>query len=88
MEEKSEIIVGNQFDDINHPKRYAKGKIECIDGIESATCNLVGIEAVDTANVIKYMWRWKDKEPLKSLEKAQWYLNHLIEHVKKGEQNE
>lgn len=80
MEKESKVT--EQFDDVNHPKRYAKGKIECIDAIESATCNLVGVEAVDVASIIKYVWRFKDKEPLKSLEKAEWYLHHLMNHIK------
>ena len=49
-------------DNINHPHRYTKGKIECIDAIESAVCDLKGIEAFCTGNVIKYVWRWKEKE--------------------------
>ena len=39
---------------VAHPKHYS-GKIECIDAIESATCNLVGVEAVDVGNIIKYL---------------------------------
>ncbi len=44
-------------DNIN-PEHY-RGRIECIEAIEQVTKDLVGIEATDTANVIKYMWRWK-----------------------------
>lgn len=73
----------DNYDDINHPKRYLKGGMECIDAIEAATSNLQGIEAVDTAQAIKYVWRWKDKDPISSLEKAVWYINHLIAHLKK-----
>ena len=45
------------------------------------TKQLQGIEAVSTANVIKYLWRWKFKNGLEDLRKAQWYLNHLIKEV-------
>lgn len=65
-------------DIVNHPKHYTRGKIECIDAIESAVSELSGIEAVCTANVIKYVWRWKHKNGIQDLRKAQWYLNKLI----------
>ena len=67
-------------DNVNHPSRYCKGSIECIDALAAATENLSGIEAVCTANAIKYLWRWKDKGGLEDLEKAKWYFNHIIEN--------
>lgn len=65
-------------DFINHPSHYTSGKVECIDAIESAVTDLQGIEAVCTANVIKYMWRWKQKNGIEDLKKAEWYLKKLI----------
>ena len=67
---------------VNHPSHYTSGKVECIDAIESATGDLTGIEAVCTANIIKYVWRWKLKNGIEDLEKASWYLNKLIEKKK------
>lgn len=67
---------------INHPPHYTVGKVECIDAIESATTCLQGLEAVCTANVIKYVWRWKFKNGVEDLEKASWYLNKLIDQIK------
>ncbi len=67
---------------INHPSHYTAGKVECIDAIESATTCLQGLEAVCTANVIKYVWRWKFKNGVEDLEKASWYLNKLIDQIK------
>lgn len=64
-------------DNIN-PQHYKNGKVECIDALESATINKVGIEAVCTANVIKYLWRYEDKNQLEDVKKAQWYLERLI----------
>lgn len=64
---------------IDHPKHYTLGKVECIDAIESATIGLKGIEAVCVANVIKYVWRWKWKNGKEDLKKAEWYLKRLIE---------
>ena len=68
---------------VNHPKHYNFGTIEVIDVIEAFTFDLKGIEATDTGNVIKYICRWKAKNGLQDLKKAQWYLSHLIEHVEK-----
>ena len=65
-------------DTVNHPPHYNKGKVECIDAIESAVSDLHGIEAVCTANAIKYLYRWKAKDGVESLKKARWYLDRLI----------
>ena len=65
-------------DNVEHPLHYTKGSIECIDAIESATADLRGIEAVCTAQVIKYIWRWKWKNGVEDLKKARWYLDKLI----------
>lgn len=69
-------------DVVNHPSHYTNGNVECIDAIESATVGKTGIEAVCVANVIKYLWRYEDKNGMEDIKKAQWYLNKLIE-VKK-----
>ena len=73
-------------DPVNHPDHYkTKTGLETIDVIEAFTFDLKGIEATDTGNVLKYMCRWKSKNGLEDLKKAQWYLNHLINHVEKLE---
>lgn len=66
------------MDMVNHPNHYTTGKIECIDAIESAVCGLKGIEAVCTANAIKYLWRWKQKNGAEDLKKATWYTERLL----------
>lgn len=53
------------IDVVNHPSHYTKGRIECIDAIDSATVGKTGIEAVAVANVIKYLWRYEEKVDLK-----------------------
>lgn len=63
---------------VNHPKRYTKGKIECIDALESAVAGKTPEDAICVANVIKYLWRYEEKEPLRSLMSARWYLDRLI----------
>ena len=65
-------------DVVNHPSHYTAGKVECIDALEAATTGLQGIEAVCTANAIKYLWRWKQKNGQEDLRKARWYINRLL----------
>lgn len=65
-------------DNVNHPSHYTQGGVECIDALQAATVNLQGIEAVCTANAIKYLWRWKQKNGEEDLKKAQWYIDKLI----------
>ncbi len=66
-------------DMVNHPPHYTRGGVECIDALASATAGLEGLDAVCTANAIKYLWRWKQKNGVEDLRKAQWYINKLIE---------
>jgi hypothetical protein len=68
-------------DNVNHPSHYTQGSIECIDAIKEATKGLFGIEAVCTANIIKYVWRWKFKNGVEDLRKADWYLQRLIKEA-------
>lgn len=72
-------------DAVNHPAHYTQGGVECIDALTAATTGLNGIEAVCTANAIKYLWRWKRKNGVEDLEKAQFYINYLINNLKKAD---
>lgn len=74
----------SQPDMVNHPQHYkSETGLEAIDVIEAFTFDLKGIEAVCTGNVLKYVCRWPHKNGLEDLEKAQWYLTRLINHIKK-----
>ena len=68
-------------DMVNHPPHYTAGGIECIDAIAAATANLNGMEAVCTAQVIKYVWRYSMKNGVEDLKKAGFYLDRLIKTV-------
>lgn len=72
---------------VSHPSHYQSSNgIECIDAIEAATENLIGIEAVDTGNIIKYAWRWDEKgTPIRDVEKIIWFATHLLNHLKDKE---
>lgn len=72
---------------VSHPDHYqSETGLEVIDVIEAFTFDLKGIEATDTGNVLKYICRWGKKNGLQDLEKAKWYLDHLIDHVRKMNQ--
>jgi hypothetical protein len=73
--------VTEKCDVVNHPSHYTQGNVECIEALASATINLEGIEAVCTANAIKYLWRWKEKNGTQDLDKAIWYINKLKKEI-------
>ena len=75
-------------DNVNHPAHYqSKSGLETIQIIEACVEDLDGMEAVCTANIIKYISRWKKKNGLEDLKKAQVYLGWMIESKEKQEQN-
>lgn len=71
-------------DVVNHPKHYTQGGIECIDAIKAATVGKTGIEAVCVANVVKYLWRYEEKNGVEDVSKAKWYLERLITELREG----
>lgn len=72
-------------DMVNHPSHYTQGGIECIDAIKAATVGKTGIEAVCVANVVKYLWRYEEKNGLEDVKKARWYLERLISELSEDE---
>ena len=75
------------IDNVNHPKHYTQGGIECIDALKAATVGKTGIEAVCVANVIKYLFRYENKNGLEDVRKAQWYINRLIKELEEKKEN-
>ena len=59
-------------DKIN-PNHYKQGNIEVIDFILDQEMNYL------EGNIIKYVSRYKDKNGLEDLHKAQWYIEELID---------
>ena len=70
-------------DNVNHPKHYCKGGLECIQVIK-AQLTPEQYKGYLYGNVLKYMWRWTDKNGLEDLRKAAHYLMWLQEEVKKN----
>tara|TARA_Y100001937_G_scaffold114387_1_gene164066 strand:+ start:3290 stop:3598 length:309 start_codon:yes stop_codon:yes gene_type:complete len=73
---KWEVNNCKDKDMVNHPPHYNKYGVECIEAIQSATGE--GYEYYLQGNIIKYLWRYRYKNGVQDLEKAQWYLDKLI----------
>ena len=63
-------------DIINNPKHYI-GEVEPIELIHAQKLNYC------EGNIVKYICRWKKKGGVEDLQKAQWYLNKLIQEASK-----
>ena len=72
--EKAEILK----EEIEKPKRYNKrGNLECWDVILDQEMNFL------EGNILKYLWRYKEKKGAEDLKKARVYLDKLISEVEK-----
>ena len=77
----------NVPDTVNHPQHYTQGGIECIDALKAATVGKRGIEAVCVANVIKYLWRYEEKNGIEDVRKAKWYIERLLKELEESQQS-
>ena len=67
-------------DNVNSPKHYTDGCIECIDAIEASMTKEQFVGYLK-GNIQKYLWRFENKHkenPKQDLQKASWYLKRLI----------
>lgn len=69
-------------DPVVHPNHYCQGGIECIKAIE-ASMTPSEFQGYCKGNVMKYIWRWQEKNGLEDLKKARVYLNWMIESKEK-----
>jgi len=67
------------MDMVNNPPHYNKAGIETIDAIKAMTDK--GYEYYLQGNIMKYLWRYRYKNGVEDLKKAQWYLNELIDEL-------
>lgn len=69
-------------DNVDRPKHYiSESGLEAIDVIKAFISDLNGYEAYATGNIIKYILRWKRKNGIEDLRKADWYINDLINYL-------
>ena len=83
LEEDEEKLLDTFYaersDMVNSPPHYNQAGVECIDAIRAATDD--GYEYYLQGNIIKYLWRYRYKNGVEDLKKAQWYLQKLIEET-------
>ena len=80
-EQSVKYLSGKKEDMVNHPPHYNKAGIETIDAIKAMTDG--GFEYYLQGNIMKYLWRYRYKNGVEDLKKAQWYLTELIDVVEK-----
>ena len=73
------------MDMVNHPPHYNKAGIETIDALEAMLTK--GFDYYLQGNIVKYIWRYRYKNGIEDLKKAQWYLSKLIETKDGKDQN-
>jgi len=71
-------------DEVNHPKHYTSGGIECIDAIH-ASMTAEAFAGYLRGNCMKYLWRYKHKGGVQDLQKGAFYLKALILHEQERE---
>ena len=72
-------------DVVNSPRHYNQGGIECIDSIR-AMLNKEEFIGYLRGNSHKYRWRFRYKNGIEDLKKAEWYENKLLNTLE-GEQD-
>tara|TARA_R110000772_G_scaffold169556_1_gene281439 strand:- start:1207 stop:1464 length:258 start_codon:yes stop_codon:yes gene_type:complete len=70
-------MMQEKHDMVNSPSHYNESGIECIDALQA----MLGkdFDSYLQGNIAKYLWRYRYKNGIEDLKKAQWYLNKLIE---------
>ena len=71
--------IPNSSSDPINPIHYKQGGIECIEAIKAALGD--GFPDYLRGNVMKYLWRYKEKGGVDDLRKSAWYLDRLFKEV-------
>lgn len=78
LEQSAKEAYGD-VDMVNKPPHYNQAGIECLDAIRAATGE--GYEFYLQGNILKYLWRYRYKNGVEDLKKAEFYLRELIEEI-------
>ena len=78
------VNMTEEIDMVNSPPHYNNnpGMIECIDAIRAMLSPEEYIGYL-RGNSLKYRWRFRYKNGIEDLEKAEWYENRLKEEANK-----
>lgn len=71
-----DVYKAAKKEQINHPKHYTQGNIECLDAIKESM-TLDGFKGYLKGNIMKYLWRYEHKNGKEDLDKAEFYLKRL-----------
>ena len=71
-----------KIDYVNHPPHYNTGSIECIKAIKSMLTREEWIGYL-RGNSMKYRWRFRNKNGVEDIRKAEWYEKLLKKELKK-----
>ena len=74
----AEVVGEEAGDNVDSPQHYTSGDVEVIDIIRQAVDGATGFEAVCLANCVKYLMRYRHKNGVEDLFKAEKYLQWLI----------
>ena len=69
-----------QYNNVHSPAHYNQGQIECIDAIE-AMLSVEEYIGYLRGNSMKYRWRFRYKNGLEDLNKAEWYEKRLVKFM-------
>ena len=72
VKESNPDIEDNSISDIINPFYYKNSPMECIEAIEGLKLSF------HEAQILKYIYRWRNKNGVEDLKKARWYLERLI----------
>lgn len=68
------------MDLVNQPPHYNQGSVECIEAIK-ASMSAEEFQGYLKGNAMKYLWRYRHKNGVQDLQKANWYNNRLIQEL-------
>jgi|TARA_R110000787_G_scaffold133345_1_gene245652 hypothetical protein len=71
----------SKIDMVNKPPHYRTGKLEVIDILKDQLSQ-EEFRGYLRGNVLKYLFRYKNKGGHLDLQKAQWYINKLTTSVR------
>ena len=77
IQQERDIELEKERDMVNNPMHYNVGNIECIDSIEAMLTKEEFIGYL-RGNSHKYRWRFRYKNGIEDLKKAEWYENKLL----------
>lgn len=79
QEEMNMKDTEQKHDAVSNPSHYYKGGVECLDAIKAALGDKY--EGFLAGNVLKYVYRYPDKNGVEDCKKARYCLDKLIEEL-------